>query len=354
MDPSSLVPAADAIPVHWLWFKVLLLLTFVLHILFMNLLLGGSLLAFLGHVGPGKRSWASADLSYRLPVISALTINMGVAPLLFLQVIYGNFIYVSSVLSAFYWLGVLVCLMAAYYGLYIYRYKYDALGGGRTAVTALVAALLLVIVFFFVNNMTLMVQPKTWLAYFKSPFGRIINWSDPTLFPRYLHFVTASLAVGGLFLAIVARYKLKRGDESAKASVDVGMNYFNWATVVQIGIGLWFLISLPQEVMLKFMGGSGYATSVFLIGLALTAGALIFGFKRSPTPTAAFLAGAVTFMALMRDIVRDAYLKPYHSLGSIQVSGQVSPLILFLATFVVGLVVLGYMFKIYFSAKKVG
>jgi hypothetical protein len=243
--------------------------------------------------------------------------------------------------------------MAAYYGLYLYRYKYNTLLGARSLLMGLVAALLLVIAFFFVNNMTLMLQPKNWLTYFSNPSGTIIDWSEPTLFPRYLHFVTASLAVAGLFLALTARHKLKQGDAGAEAAVGIGMNYFNWGTVVQVGFGLWLLISLPQEVMLKFLGGDAYPTAIFLIALAGATGALIFGFKHSPVPAAGFLIATVACMALLRDVVRDAYLKPYHSLSAIKVTGQYSPLILFVVVFVVGLLVVGYMFKIYFSAKKV-
>ena len=354
MDPSNLVPAMDAIPVHWLWLKVLLLLTFVLHILFMNLLLGGAILAFWGHMGSPGKNWASEDFSHRLPVMTAMTINLGVAPLLFLQVLYGNFIYVSSVLSAVYWLCVLVLLLVAYYCLYLYRFKYQALVGGRLALTGLVAVLLLVIAFFFVNNMTLMAEPQSWLAYFKKPFGRLINWGDSSLIPRYLHFVTASVAAAGLFLALTARYKQKRGDALAGASMALGMYYFSWATALQVGTGLWFLISLPQGIMLQFMGGQAPATAVFMLALAGATGTLIFGFKQMPIPSTVFLVSTVALMALVRDMVRDACLHTYQSYGTARVTGQIGPLVLFLISFVIGLIAVGYMFRIYFSAKKVG
>ena len=71
-------------------------------------------------------------------------------------------------------------------------------------------------------------------------------------------------------------------------------------------------------------------------------------------PAVAGLVVTVAGMALMRDAVRDAYLKPYHSLSKLEVTGQVSPFILFLVTFVVGLAIVGYMLKIYLTADKVG
>ena len=41
---DSIIPTADTIPVHWLWFQVLLIVTFFIHMILMNFLLGGSLL----------------------------------------------------------------------------------------------------------------------------------------------------------------------------------------------------------------------------------------------------------------------------------------------------------------------
>ena len=353
MNPSDLIPAAEAIPVHWIWFKVLLLLTFVLHVLFMNVLLGGSILAFWNNLRRGSGPDPAPDLSRRLPVITAMTVNLGVAPLLFLQVIYGNFIYVSSVLGAVYWLSVIGLVIIAYYGLYLYRYKYDVLGGTRTLVSGLVALCLLLVAFFFVNNMTLMLVPQRWLDYFANPSGTIINWGDPTLIPRYLHVVVASVAVAGLFSALTARLTKGR-DAAGKARFKQGMRYFLWGAVLQVFIGLWLLISLPREVMLLFMGGGGYATTLFLLTLVAVAATIYQAVKGLVWPTVAGVVLTVSGMALIRDAARDAFLQPYHSLGALKTTGQISPFILFLATFAVGLLIVGYMFKIYFSANKVG
>ncbi len=42
---DQLIPLADSIPVNWRWFQILLLATFLLHVILMNLVLGGSLLS---------------------------------------------------------------------------------------------------------------------------------------------------------------------------------------------------------------------------------------------------------------------------------------------------------------------
>ena len=87
MDVSALIPTPDFLPVPWPWFKVLLVLTFVLHLLLMNLMLGGSLLTLFGRRREGVPPPARG-----IPTLIALPINMGVPPLLFVQVLFADLI----------------------------------------------------------------------------------------------------------------------------------------------------------------------------------------------------------------------------------------------------------------------
>ena len=63
MDPARLIPAPDPLPVPWGWFQVLLLLTFVLHLLFMNTMLGTGIIALVSHLkNPKSALPATADI----------------------------------------------------------------------------------------------------------------------------------------------------------------------------------------------------------------------------------------------------------------------------------------------------
>ena len=107
MDPLSLIPTPDAIPVHWGWFKFFLILTFFLHLLFMNTMLGIAIIALARSLSDvGRTEAVNREISQKLPYTIAFAVNMGVAPLLFIQVLYGQFIYTSSVLMAVYWLSI--------------------------------------------------------------------------------------------------------------------------------------------------------------------------------------------------------------------------------------------------------
>jgi hypothetical protein len=61
--------------------------------------------------------------------------------------------------------------------------------------------------------------------------------------------VLAALAVGGLFLAIVAWFKKQRGEVNADERIRVGLNYFGAATIANFLIGGIFLATLPNQVV---------------------------------------------------------------------------------------------------------
>ncbi len=362
MNPAHLIPSPDPIPVPWGWFKALLILVFVIHLLLMNVMVGGSLIALYRHFR--RKAWAP-DLTYgtadaperglekriatHLTVVIALAINFGVAALLFLQTLYGGFFYVSSQLIAVYWLGALVLVTAAYYGAYIYKFKFDELGERRGLVIGGAALCFLIIGFIFANNMSLMLRPEAWTAYFDNPEGTLLNLSDPTLIPRYLHFMVSSVAVGGLFIAILGALDERRTARRSP-TVDLGLRFFIYATLVQIVIGFWFQMALPRHVLLLFMGGAGLHTGVFLISLALVTITLALAINRRVWATAAGTVSVVLLMAVMRDLVRDAYLAPHFTLSSIPVTGGYGQLILFLVALTAGAVAIAYVLRLGLTA----
>ncbi len=346
MDISALIPAPDAIPVHWGWLRFFLNLTFTLHLLFMNTMLGlGFISLVYAFKGRGEHTGAARDAAETLPTVIALTINMGVAPFLFLQVLYGPFLYTSSILMAVYWLSVIGFLMIAYYGAYIYDFKFDVPGKSRLLIIGLTVAFMLVIGFLFTNNMTLMLHPKKWIAWFAAPEGLLLNLSDPTLIPRYLHFVISAAAVGGLFVDLRKRWRQRAGRAPDPSHGPPGLTWFTHATLLQIPVGLWFFMALPGEVRIKFMGEDPLATTLLILGLGGTALALVLGFKNRLLPCAGAALFTIIVMVLTRDMVRAAHLEPWFTMDALVTAPQYSPLIFFLLVFVAGLMIIGWMLK---------
>lgn len=353
MDPAALIPEALPIPVAWGWFYAFLLLTFILHLLFMNIMLGSSIIALVHHLrGKAETEPMTLDIAVKLPFIIAFTVNFGVAPLLFLQVLYGQFLYTSSVLMAAYWLAVVGLVMAAYACAYIYDFKYISMGSLRTVFIAVTTICLLATAFIYTNNMTLMLNPEAWAGYFDNPRGTVLNLGDRTLIPRYLHFVVASMAVAGLFLAVLRQRQAAQGEPGARRWVAHGMAWFAYATMAQIAVGIWFLAALPQPILLLFMGGSGLHTAVLLAGVSLAVISLITAMRQKVYLTAGLLTATVSVMVFQRDLVRDAYLSPYFDVSDRVVTGESLPLVLFVITLIAGLAVIAWMLKLAAEAGK--
>jgi len=338
MDPSQLIPDPDALQVPWIIFQILLILTFVCHLLLMNLMLGGSLLGA-GRVLSGR---APADYKRNIPILIALTINFGVPPLLFAQVLFGHLLYTSSILMGVFWILVIPVLILAYYT------AYGAVKGSPAAarVWAVVSALLLLAVSFaFSSNMTLMLKPDAWPEWFFNPTGTILVLDDPMLYARWLHFIVASLAVAGLGTAGLAGWTKRADPDEPVPAVRAGLKLFAYATMAQVLIGVWFLLTLPREVMMTFMGQSMYATVLLALGILLALLVIFTALKTKLNLTTLLLVILVIVMVLMRDVVRGGYLAQYFSYANLPVNLSISPLILFVATLVIGLVCLGWMIK---------
>ena len=131
MNPVIPGPVPVPLPAPPGLLEFLLVFTFILHLLAMDFLLGGVIiLAISGFLG--RRDSRHHELTRRvaraLPPVTAFTITLGVAPLLFLQLVYGQLFYTSSVLMAWYWLAVVLLVLLGYYGVYWYHLQHDPLG----------------------------------------------------------------------------------------------------------------------------------------------------------------------------------------------------------------------------------
>jgi hypothetical protein len=340
------IPSPDVLPAAWGWFHGLLMLMFPIHLLLMNAMLGFAGVSLYALLKGGETDRRLAhELAKGLPVIIAFAVNFGVAALLFLQVIYGQFFYVSSVLMAPYWLSVPLFLIIAYSAAYIYDFRFTALGKPGALLAALALLLFLAIAFFFTGNSTLMLDPLRWNGYFGNRGGTLPNAGSAATWARYLHFLTGALAVGGLSVALFGRWKARRDPGLGRRAVEIGMHAFTMLTLLQLGLGSWYLASLPRPVMLLFMGSGAAATALMLAGVALTLAALWAGFTRRVSASAVLAVSLVYVMAFMRDAVRSGSLKPYFAPETLAVAPEYSPLLLFAVALVLGAAVIAWMLR---------
>jgi len=345
MDPSALVPTPDTIPAPAFVFELLGAVTLFLHFIAINVVIGNLLVGSWKLFRP--RSSSSSPFWKGLPHTLALAINLGVAPLLFMQVTWGTHFYTSSVIMAVPWLLVVPTLILAYYGLYVVH------AGKAQMVTApLVALLMLGIAFVVVNNMTLMLEPGRWAVYERARNGLDLNLSMPLIWPRWLHFVVACVAVGGLFQAVQEGWRRWRHNKVVRARRTRGLKIFAWATKVQIVVGIVQIAVLPPGLRSQFLGKDPLLTALVVAGLLLALGAIIAGQKLRLWPTVGFYLGTMAVMIGLRQALRVAFQRVPGHLLNLPVDTDPGPLLVFLACFVAGLVVVAWMVRLVLRAGE--
>jgi hypothetical protein len=126
MDAAMLYALRDpaGIPSHPIIFLVLGVLTWALHVAAVQVMLGASALVLYGAFSRDAhwRRLAAAMLTTAKVAVS-VAIVIGVAPLLFVQVIYDPFWYTANVLSARWVIGFIVILIGAYMAMYAFYYR---------------------------------------------------------------------------------------------------------------------------------------------------------------------------------------------------------------------------------------
>jgi len=361
------IPHVDPLPLPgpvWL-FTLLLLVVFALHVTAMNSALGGSIWALWNYLRgrhsehPFSRRLAN-ELATMLPTFLAFTVTLGVAALLFVQVLFGNFLYTSSILIGALWLTVIPLVMVAYYGFYYFSYTAEKGKGIAGCVLAISVCVLLGIAFIFVNNMTLMQSPERWLQMYRAhPNGSNLNLGDHSVFPRYLHIVNGAIALFSAILAHLGMRKMKVDAEYGRWIVRRSALVFAACSGLQFLLGMWLLLAIPRQVAMSLLRDplTGAVFGLALMSVICAVLLILLGSlaeKPGPLVHAGFGMSLVTLflMVCLRYLLRLAYLKPYVDLGALAVRPQVSVIVLFLFLFVGGLVTVGYMLWLVARSRK--
>jgi len=375
-EAASLIPPKDEFglpgPV-WL-FEFLLPATFFVHVLFVNVTLGTALLAIPLTVLGRRRAHVHAalqDLYAAWPIAMSLTITTGIAPLLFVQVLYGHFFFVSSILLGWWWLAILIALLAAFYGIYVAK---AAIGRGanptqNTGLLApsfihwlaltIIALACIFIAAMFTANSTLMLLPDAWKQVHE---GGQMGWTvHPMFWPRLAHNLIGSIAVTGMFIAIRARLSRTAQSDSRLSMISLGLLIALIATCVQVADGIWFVVTVFHNVVTAF---HQFTPGTILWGLAVLAAialivALFKGLDHPDRLGAVWLpAGLLAFilvgMSAGRERVRMGMLQRHvdRLYTEMDVRPQTLTAILFFVTLIAGLALIALMVRWMFTAPR--
>ncbi len=240
-----------ALPADAVLLQTLLVLLFLWHILFVNLMVGGSLLTLVFElIGRRRRGFdaLAKEIAGTVTVNKSLAVVFGVGPLLAINVLYTVHFYSANALTGAAWIAIVPLVTVAFLITYLHKYTWDRMPKSwHIALGALGAAMFLYIPLIFLANINLMLFPAKWVEVrgFASAFAL------PNAGPRYWHFLTASIAVSALFLLV---YFLRAGYPIEKkvpdlTRADLRRLFYGialGATCAQVLFGLLVLITLPK------------------------------------------------------------------------------------------------------------
>jgi cytochrome c len=251
--------------------KIFLVLLFLVHILFVNLMLGGSVFSvifeIIGFKFP-RYDTLARRLAETITVNKSLAVVLGVGPLLCINLVYTLHFYSANALTGYAWIQIVPLVIIAFLASYLHKYTWDRWTGPRkrlhVSVGISAAFLFLCIPFLFLSNINLMLFPEQW----RQVSGFFSSLRVGNVFPRYFHFISASLALTGLFAsAWLSREKFR---------VENKLPGFSRPEIRRLFYRLAFYITLAQLVFgplllftLPYRGVTGLLFIVILSGVAI-------------------------------------------------------------------------------------
>lgn len=298
-------------------YVVLYLATLLLHAVFMSYVLAGALMVAVGKVSALLRGRESGTLLKILvdwlPFALSAAITAGIAPLLFVQILYQEEFYTANLLSFHRWMAILPVLIVAFYLLYVLKVRGIA---PRTAaaVAVVVAALVSFVGWSWVENHLLALDRGAWTRQYAE--GALV-YRDPAVAARLAFWVAAAIPTAAQLLArqVIARASATDGGDPGVFGALARASILSLVAAVLLAApvlrGEWTLhapsLSAHDDALRTSLGLAG-------VGAALQ----LLCWRRSirggrPTPVALFLGGlgvALFWWGLLsaREVVRLASL----------------------------------------------
>lgn len=346
-------------------FLLLNVVVFALHIFAVQLMLGASGISIYGAYS-NDANWRRLSLAMLdvAKIAVSVAIVVGVAPLLFVQVVYDPHWYVSNVLSANWVIGFIVLLIVGYWFMYMFyfkNYNKDYSRPPKSRWSMVVSIAILLVVGFIMHMLTYqMLAPDQWQQWYMTN-GQVDTTGsgihDYNLW-RFFFFISMSVPVVGGWIVAYRRFFTPRAD--------IDQTYLDWAgslgvKLMQIGSGIalvffiGWMMTLPEHTASFAWSIWAIAAAVAIIGYGAMA-VLVKGKMHQwgyLTPVVAVVVGLV--IALMREIYRFNVLNGVFQYNPFDypVNMDWYSTILFLGTFgVLGGVVLAYLLTVAWKAGQ--
>lgn len=234
-----LLPSVDQLGVV----KLLLLLVFLVHLPYIGMTIGGSLLSVILNFRDQRKhnpifarlAWDTIDtIAYN----KSVGVIFGLLPLVVIFIALAQILYQSG---SFSFAFLAVAILIAFVGLALV-FGYKQLFARRDKLSLLIGlgghALLILAYFFLLGNFAHFFDPEKW-PFVQNPLDLVLSWKT---IAKFLHFSTLALAITGVGLVFFLLHWRKKPDPDP--------DYESFVLKLGVGIGLFF--TLAQPVFLLF------------------------------------------------------------------------------------------------------
>jgi hypothetical protein len=335
MDVSALLALRDpaGIPFYPVVFQALYVLTWALHAAFVLLSLGSMGLSLYGTTKQKTDPhWKilTPHLIQTGKISVSILIVLGVAPLLFTQVIYDPNWYVANTLSGM-WVFVFIYALLVGYSMYYWYYYANKAQQGGGKLIGIVSFLILVFCGILMHNFAVTsIMPNDWMNMY-APDG-VIDTSGLTFnvdTVRLAFMVSLSIPVVGIFLQNYSRFLSTREDFSDA--------FTDYTAKLGTKLAVYGLI-LSAAVFALWMFNAGYL--LHPLTLATVAGVVILLFMSAKNSNSYLTTAVLVVVALLissiRELIRfDIMGSLGYSIYDYPVNLELPSIVMFLATFLV-------------------
>lgn len=289
----------------------LYVVTLSLHVVFLGYVLAGSgYVAARMIVRPSGRDPAAELLRDWLPFALGAAITAGVAPLLFIQILYKESFYTANLLLFHRWMALVPVLMIGFYLLYLAKSRRVETWGriARVAVTAGAFGCFVFTAYAWTENHVLSLDRDAWVDFYAS---EQLVYTSSQLLPRFAMWVSGAAPVMAAGACVQLWLRQRRGDAGAGRSARV------LAGVAIIGLVFGVVATIAYAGTLSEVGRDAvmgdaslpYRAAAGVAVAAQLAGWLAIGLARRFVPWAVATVGLsavamIVAVAAVREIVR--------------------------------------------------
>jgi cytochrome c len=135
---QSVTPVPKDLPLplplpEWLLVAILVV-SFLVHILFVNLMVGGSILTLWSQIkGLKNKEYdiLAHEIATTITVNKSMAVVMGIAPLLSINVLYTLYFYSANALTGLMWIAVIPLVTVAFLLTYLHKYTWKLLENNK-------------------------------------------------------------------------------------------------------------------------------------------------------------------------------------------------------------------------------